>query len=466
MATATPDLSRGPVLLSFSIGTASFAFSTTIVRFCVRTRISNSTGPDDYAIAVATTVAMIGTIFSVLESSMPDPARALEFDVLGQPWFMMGSTLAKISICLFFIRLLGSSRHWRIFLGAMIFFMAVVNLTFSLTVNLQCRPLEKFWNPDTEGECWDPSVQLDFGYFQGGAFEMAVLYLVQSQPHVSGSLSAVPDPLLLPRRDLFNTLWFLLTLGNSVGVLATARTYETSQTGGLSVYTYDTFVASLLGILEQNAGIVAANMLPMGPLFSRRARRAAGIRAKTPSTGTGNSSRSLTGNFSRVSSRAASSRHSRRSDHSRSTSSHSRASRHSKAVSSRSSDLDSKRNSTLVIEGPRRVSFDTSAINVLAGGAAGVAAMTAGSGAVTMNNTRERLIEDYELEGRSVRYSTDSFGTDVDPADWPNGIIKTVSVEVVEEENPDIPEGVAVSRLSEVTIEQDWETMLRTGPDN
>ena len=54
MATPIPDLSRGPVLLSFSIGTASFAFSTTIVRFCVRTRISNNTGPDDYAIAVAT----------------------------------------------------------------------------------------------------------------------------------------------------------------------------------------------------------------------------------------------------------------------------------------------------------------------------------------------------------------------------------------------------------------------------
>ena len=54
MATVLPDLSRGPVLLSVSVGTASFAFSTTIIRFCVRTRISNDFGPDDYAMGAAT----------------------------------------------------------------------------------------------------------------------------------------------------------------------------------------------------------------------------------------------------------------------------------------------------------------------------------------------------------------------------------------------------------------------------
>jgi len=50
---ATADLSRGPVLLSVSVGTATFAFSTSLVRFCVRKRISNNVGMDDYAMAVA-----------------------------------------------------------------------------------------------------------------------------------------------------------------------------------------------------------------------------------------------------------------------------------------------------------------------------------------------------------------------------------------------------------------------------
>lgn len=112
---------------------------------------------------------------------MNSSARALEFDFLGQPWFMMGATLAKISICLFFIRLVGGVKQWRILLGVMITLMAIVNFAFSLTTNLQCRPLEKLWNPTVDGQCWDPNLQLDIGYFQGGtpilwsAFEKQIL---------------------------------------------------------------------------------------------------------------------------------------------------------------------------------------------------------------------------------------------------------------------------------------------------
>lgn len=50
----------------------------------------------------------------------------------------------------------------------LIFAMAAVNFSFALTVNLQCRPLERLWKPEVEGVCWDPSVQAEFGYFQGG----------------------------------------------------------------------------------------------------------------------------------------------------------------------------------------------------------------------------------------------------------------------------------------------------------
>lgn len=125
-------------------------------------------GLDDYAIAVAAVVSFVGTIFAVIEgSSMVDSAHALEFDWLGQPWFMMGTTFAKISICLFFLRLVGSAKQWRILLSSQILLMAVLNFAFSLTTNLQCRPLDKLWDPSVAGICWDPSVQQNIGYFQG-----------------------------------------------------------------------------------------------------------------------------------------------------------------------------------------------------------------------------------------------------------------------------------------------------------
>jgi hypothetical protein len=54
MAAPAADLSGGPALLSFSLVTASFALSTTFVRFIVRRRISSGFGADDYASGVAT----------------------------------------------------------------------------------------------------------------------------------------------------------------------------------------------------------------------------------------------------------------------------------------------------------------------------------------------------------------------------------------------------------------------------
>lgn len=113
-------------------------------------------------------MALIGTIFGIVESTTEDPTRALEFDILGQPWYLMSATLAKISICMFFISLLGEARQWRILMGILIFLMAGVNFSFALAMNLQCRPLEKLWRPNVEGDCWDPDVQLNIGYFQGG----------------------------------------------------------------------------------------------------------------------------------------------------------------------------------------------------------------------------------------------------------------------------------------------------------
>jgi len=186
MAAPAADLSGGPALLSISLATAAVALATTVVRFCTRAGITGRFAADDYTSGVAAVsscqrcnwsglrpnigqiVAFVGTIFAIIESTSDNPVRALEFDLLAQPWYLMSATLSKISMCLFFMSMLGRARHWRILLGVFIFTMAAVNLAFALAVNLQCRPLEMLWRPDAEGECWSPSVQMNIGYAQGG----------------------------------------------------------------------------------------------------------------------------------------------------------------------------------------------------------------------------------------------------------------------------------------------------------
>lgn len=92
----------------------------------------------------------------------------MQFNVIGQPWYLISSTLSKVSICLFFMTLLRRARQWRILLAGLIVVMGVINLAFALAVYLQCRPLQLVWDPSVAGSCANPSIQVNFGYAQGG----------------------------------------------------------------------------------------------------------------------------------------------------------------------------------------------------------------------------------------------------------------------------------------------------------
>lgn len=91
----------------------------------------------------------------------------VEFDYLSQPWLTMSSTLSKVSICLFFLRLVSRIRAWKIVLGAQASMLVLVALIYCFTTFLQCRPLEKLWNVSVDGECWGMDVQHGIEYFQG-----------------------------------------------------------------------------------------------------------------------------------------------------------------------------------------------------------------------------------------------------------------------------------------------------------
>jgi hypothetical protein len=117
-------------------------------------------------------------IFTVIEAtSQNDRIRAMQFDYLAQPWLVFAATLAMISVCLFFLRTLARARPWNYLLGVLIVTLAIVNLAFSLTANLECRPLAKLWEPTLAGQCFDPVIQLNLAYFQGGFSVFSYLFL-------------------------------------------------------------------------------------------------------------------------------------------------------------------------------------------------------------------------------------------------------------------------------------------------
>ncbi|KAL2265288.1 hypothetical protein VTJ83DRAFT_6388 [Remersonia thermophila] len=241
---AAADLSRGPVLLSFSLATASFALATTFVRLHSRRRLRGGFESDDYASGAATVVAFLGTIFGVLEGGAADPARALQFHTLGRPWCLVSSTISKVSICLFFSSLLGRARHWRALLAYLILIIGVVNAAYGLAFYLQCRPLEKVWNPLVAGDCLGPTVQANFGYAQGAFSVFSWVFL---------ALFPVLMLREMLRRD--DPSWPFYTasvLSFACGVFVIVRTARASQTTSASNYSLHFFYASLMANLEQN----------------------------------------------------------------------------------------------------------------------------------------------------------------------------------------------------------------------
>ena len=117
-------------------------------------------------------MGFVALIFASVEAtSVENSSRALQFTYLARPWLMVGTTLAQISVCFFFLRTLGRRRPWNVFLGMLIMLLALVNLAFALASNLMCRPLEKLWEPDVEGQCFTMEAELGITYFLGGEWE-------------------------------------------------------------------------------------------------------------------------------------------------------------------------------------------------------------------------------------------------------------------------------------------------------
>ncbi|KAI0154451.1 hypothetical protein GGR57DRAFT_492180 [Xylariaceae sp. FL1272] len=258
-----PD-TRGAALLALSITTAVLALATCILRYIVRTRLNQQLGWEDYSVGLAMLLGIIGISFTIVESvSRHDFRTALEYDYLAQPWLNMGSTLSKVSICLLVWRLVARLKVWRIVLALQIISLLVVNLAYTFTTLLQCRPLEKLWNTDTPGQCWSIGVQQDIGYFQG-AFDIFTPLFIALFPIV------VIQDLEIQRNVRFP--FYLLTLmATIIAMLGILRTYNISLIQ-LDDQLMFRIIATIFAVLGQNLNIISANILPISSLFSKNIR--------------------------------------------------------------------------------------------------------------------------------------------------------------------------------------------------
>ncbi|KAI1354449.1 integral membrane protein [Xylaria sp. FL0043] len=108
--------------------------------------------------------------------------NAVKFIWLSVPFSPGSAAVGKISIALLLMRLMNRGRLRKAFLCALIVLLIIVNLLLIIVTFAQCRPVTFLWQrvgSNSHGTCWSPTVQQDYGYFQGAfsAFSDLILAL-------------------------------------------------------------------------------------------------------------------------------------------------------------------------------------------------------------------------------------------------------------------------------------------------
>jgi hypothetical protein len=209
----------------------------------------------------------------------PNLIKAVEVIWLTAPFSTMSACFGKISIALLLMRIDSRNAVYKTFLWCMIVTLFIVNLLLTIITFSQCTPVTFLWdrlNPHVNysGSCWDPHVQQNYGYFQGG-----------TSHRLPCNMTLIPCIAFSSFSDLVLALFPILIVWNlqmklklkaglaavmGLGVIATvASVFKTVELKNLSTpdFTYDATDLVYWYITENWLIIIAACFPTLGPLY-------------------------------------------------------------------------------------------------------------------------------------------------------------------------------------------------------
>ncbi|OQE38459.1 hypothetical protein PENCOP_c008G06352 [Penicillium coprophilum] len=239
------------------------------LRLYTRKYILNSVGLDDYLVLVALALQILYTAFVTVASvyglgklyvDVGDPLiyfTAVKYELFSQVAGIMVIGVGKAAVGVFLLRIVRSKiQIW--FIWACLVITALITPFASITVIVQCIPVEKSWNPNTPGHCW-----LDFskvGYTVGSWFVAADFSFAILPWFIVWDLN-------MKQKEKF-TVACGLSLGVFAGVCGIIRT---KALGGLnaSEYIYDTVPMLIWSATESCVTIMCSSIPVLRPLYIR-----------------------------------------------------------------------------------------------------------------------------------------------------------------------------------------------------
>ncbi|KAM7203289.1 hypothetical protein V8F33_002280 [Rhypophila sp. PSN 637] len=266
------DVNKGPIVLAITYVTTSIALLAVAMRMFVRVKVVKSVGWDDYAILLASAMAILVLAWEIMSVnhgngrhayylSEYDKVQASKWSRLTVPPNLTACTLARVSFCLFLMRIVNRQRMYTIFLWAIVFITSVTTLATVINLLASCKPIDKLWNPKHPGTCVPGIQNVAFG-------------LTQSSAAIAADFLLAVFPILILRKlnmalKTKIALGVLMGMGLFVGIAALIKTREVYSVGRRTDITWSTFTLTCFSIIEQNIGILAVSIPACRPLFSR-----------------------------------------------------------------------------------------------------------------------------------------------------------------------------------------------------
>ncbi|OIW26350.1 hypothetical protein CONLIGDRAFT_580647 [Coniochaeta ligniaria NRRL 30616] len=239
------------------------------LRLYTRISILNSVGPDDYLIAVALVLQVVYTIFVTIATeyglgrlfadigNAEVYSTAVMYEVFSQVAGLMVIGVGKCAVGVFLLRIV---RHpiQKGFIWAFLAGTVFITLFASITVVVQCIPVQKTWNPTLPGKCW-----LDFskvGLTVGSWFVVADFCFAILPWFVIWDLN-------MKRKEKI-----LVACGLSLGVFAgICGIVRTVALNGLNAqeYIFDTVPMLIWSATESTVTIMCSSIPVLRPLYVR-----------------------------------------------------------------------------------------------------------------------------------------------------------------------------------------------------
>ena len=185
----------------------------------------------------------------------------LKWSVVSQLFNIIGLGLAKISVCLCVLRIIGRTRkHLATFLWVVIAFCAASHFAQVLLFLVQCRPMAAIWNPHVQGKCFSPHITYLAGYIGFGldgftdlicaAIPIFILRGLQMNVHTKAALCC------------------LIGLGSLTAGCAIAKAVTLKGVFS-NDYSWALWKPAVCTIVEHLTGITLVSLPALRPFFNR-----------------------------------------------------------------------------------------------------------------------------------------------------------------------------------------------------